>query len=63
MIEALADRPGEDDLRLEHLTLRLPFMPEPMEWNGSLTVSVHLRSLTEKEKAARVAKENRILRK
>jgi|GEM_PF-3018951 len=63
MIEALADRQGEIDLRLEHLTLRLPLMPQAIEVNGAVSVSVHLRALTEKEKAARVAKEVRLLQK
>lgn len=63
VIEALADRHGEIDVRLEHLTLRLPMVPEAIEVNGSVTVSVHLRALTEKEKAARVAKEVRVLQK
>jgi hypothetical protein len=62
-IEALADRHGEIDVRLERLTVRLPLMPEAVELNGALTVSVHLRALTEKEKAARVAKEVRILQR
>jgi hypothetical protein len=63
MIEALADRHGEVDFRLEHLTLRLPLMPEPIEVNGAISVSVHLRALTDKEKVARAAKEIRILQK
>lgn len=63
VIEALADRKGEIDLRLEHLTLRLPLMPQPIEVSGAVTVAIHLRALTEKEKAARVAREVRILQK
>jgi len=38
-------------------------MPQAIEVNGAVSVSVHLRALTEKEKAARVAKEVRLLQK
>jgi hypothetical protein len=61
LVEALANRHGEVNVRLEHLTLRLPLMPEPVELNGSVSISMHLRELTEKERSARVAKEIRIL--
>ena len=61
MVEALANRHGEVDIRLEHLNLRLPLMRESLELNGAITVSVHLRELSEKEKAARIAKEVRSL--
>jgi hypothetical protein len=62
IVEALANRHGEVDIRLEHLNLRLPMMHDSLELNGAITVSVHLRELTEKEKAARAAKEVRSLR-
>lgn len=61
MVEALAGRHGELDIRLEHLNLRLPLMNDSLELNGGITLSVHLRDLSEKEKAARVAKEVRAL--
>lgn len=59
-VEAIANRQGEVDVRLEHLTLRLPMLREPIEVNGSLTVSVHVRELTEKERSVRVTKEVRL---
>jgi hypothetical protein len=61
MVEALAGRHGELDIRLEHLNLRLPLMKDSLELNGAITLSVHLRDLSEKEKAARVAKEVKAL--
>ncbi|MGP8076320.1 MAG: hypothetical protein ACLP8Y_06285 [Thermoplasmata archaeon] len=61
MMEALSDRQGELDIRLEHLSLRLPMLPESLELNGQITVSLHLRDLSDKEKAARSAKEIRLL--
>jgi hypothetical protein len=61
MVEALSGRHGELDIRLEHLNLRLPLMKDSLELNGAITLSVHLRDLTEKEKAARAAKEVKVL--
>ncbi len=61
MVEALSDRQGELELRLEHLSMRLPLMPEAIELNGHVTVAVHLRELSDKEKQAHAAKEIRLL--
>ena len=60
-VEAISDRHGQMDIRLEHLSLRLPLVRESIELNGTITVSVHLRDLTDKEKQARVQKEIRAL--
>ena len=62
-IQAIADRHGELDIHLEHLSLRLPLLKESLELNGTISVSVHLRDLTDREKQARVAKELRTLAK
>jgi hypothetical protein len=59
-VEAIANRQGEVDLRLDHLTLRLPMLQEAIEVNGALSISMHLRELTEKERSARAAKEVRL---
>jgi hypothetical protein len=58
---AMSNQRGEFDLRLEGVSLKLPFIPEPVELNGTVTISFHLRELTDKEKAARVAREVRLL--
>ncbi|HXW66456.1 MAG TPA: hypothetical protein VEL82_01010 [Thermoplasmata archaeon] len=60
-VEAIADRHGQMEIRLEHLSLRLPLIRESLELNGTISVSVHLRELTDKEKQARVQKELRAL--
>lgn len=60
-VQAIVDRHGEMDIRLEHLSLRLPLLKESIELNGTISVSVHMRALTDKEKQARVAKELRVL--
>ncbi len=61
LMEALSNRHGEMNVRLDHVTLRLPLVPQPIEVNGTLTVSLHLRDLSEKEKAAHAAREVRVL--
>jgi hypothetical protein len=60
-VQAIADRHGEMDIRLEHVSLRIPLLRESIEVNGTISVSMHVRDLTEKEKQARVAKELRVL--
>ena len=61
-MDAIANQRGELDLRLEGVSLKLPFIPEPVELNGTVTVSFHVRELSEKEREARAAKEVRQLR-
>jgi hypothetical protein len=61
LIEAISDRQGEMELRLEHVTLKLPLVPETIELNGTVTLTVHMRDLTDKEKAAHASKEIRAL--
>jgi hypothetical protein len=60
-VQAIADRHGEVDIRLDHIQLRLPLVRESIELNGTISVSVHVRQLTDKEKQARVARELRVL--
>jgi hypothetical protein len=60
-VTAMSNQRGEMDVRLENITFKLPFIPEPVELNGSVTVSFHLRELSPKEREARVAKEVRLL--
>jgi hypothetical protein len=60
-MNAMANQRGELELRLEGISLRLPFLPQPIELNGTVSISFHMRELTEKEREARVAKEVRLL--
>jgi hypothetical protein len=62
-VQAIADRHGQLDIHLEHLSLRLPLLRENVELNGTISVSVHMRELTDKEKQAHVAKQVRSLSK
>jgi hypothetical protein len=60
-MNAMTDQRGEVELRLEGVSLKIPFLPEPVEVNGTVSLSFHVRELTDKEKEARVAKEVRLL--
>jgi hypothetical protein len=60
-VQAIADRHGEVDIRLDHVQFRLPLVREAFEVNGTISVSVSVRQLTDKEKQARVARELRVL--
>lgn len=61
LVEALSNRHGEMNVRLEHVTVKLPLIPEKLEVNGTLTLSVHLREMSDKERTAHAAKEVRVL--
>jgi hypothetical protein len=61
-MDAMSNRHGQVDLRLEHVALKLPWIPEAVELNGTVSVTFHMRELTDKEREARVAKEIRALR-
>lgn len=61
LMTALSNHHGQIDLRLEHLSLKLPFTSQTVEMNGTVSVSVHLRELSEKERTAHVARQVRQL--
>ena len=63
LVAALEDRRGDFDIRLEHVTLRLPLIPQALELNGEVSMSIHFRSLSDKEKSALSSKEVRRLQK
>ncbi|MCI4365666.1 MAG: hypothetical protein L3K10_06370 [Thermoplasmata archaeon] len=60
-VNAMSNQYGEVDVRLEDISVKLPFIPEAVRLNGTVTLSFHLRELSAKEKDARVAKEVRLL--
>jgi len=60
LVEALSNRQGEVDIRLDRLAVRLPLVGE-IEATGSLSVSVHLRPLSERERKAREGRQLRTL--
>ncbi len=57
LIEALADKHSQLDLNFQRVTVRIPGMQQlGVELNGTLTMSVHMRELTDQEKDAFAAK-------
>jgi hypothetical protein len=61
MMEAASDRHGQMDIRLEHLSFRLPILRDTLEVNGTISVTIHMRDLTEKEKQARIERELKLI--
>ena len=57
LIEALADKHSQLDLNFQRVTLRAPGMQQiGVELDGTITLSVHMRELSEQEKQALSAK-------
>ncbi len=57
LIEALADKHSQVDLNFQKVSLRLPGMQQiGLELNGTVTLSVHMRDLTDQEKQALATK-------
>ncbi len=61
-INAMANHHGKVDVRLEGVSLKLPYIPENVELNGTMTISFHMRELSDKERDAHIAKEIRSLK-
>jgi len=52
LIEALADKHSQLDINFHNVNLKLPSMQVGVELNGSVTLSVHMRELSDEEKKA-----------
>lgn len=55
IIDALSDKHGQFDLRFQNLAVNLGGTRMSLQLTGGVTMSVHLRELTEAEKDAHVA--------
>lgn len=53
VVNALADREGELEVRLENFTVHLPMAPEGIRMEGTLRISLRMRGLSDEEKRAR----------
>ncbi len=60
LVEALSNRHGQVDVRLDHLAVRLPLGGE-VELSGTVSVSVHLRELSERERKAHEGRQVQVL--
>jgi hypothetical protein len=56
LIEALVDRHSQLDINFQRTNMRFPGTQLSVELNGLLSLSVHMRELTEEEKAASATK-------
>ena len=56
LLEALADKHSELNINLQKVTIKLPKMQVGVELDGLITVTVHMRNLTDDEKRASAAK-------
>ena len=54
IIDALSDKHSQVDLRLQDVTLALGDSRLALKLSGSVTVTIHMRDLTEAEKDAHV---------
>ncbi|HKW03845.1 MAG TPA: hypothetical protein VJN71_00975 [Nitrososphaerales archaeon] len=52
MFEALANKHSQLDINFQKTTLKVPGVQASVELNGTISVTVHLRELTEEEKQA-----------
>jgi hypothetical protein len=52
-VSSLVDKQGQLDLELKGITLEVRGLPLGVEVNGLVTVSMHMRELTDEEKKAR----------
>jgi hypothetical protein len=52
LIDSLIDRHSQLDVRLNNLTLGMPGSRFALQLSGTITVSVHMRELTDEEKGA-----------
>ena len=52
ILKALTDKQGQVDIRLKHVALDWKGTPMGLELNGTLSVSIHMHDLNEKEKQA-----------
>ena len=55
VLGALANRHGQMDIRLDKISLGIPGSPLGVELNGTVSLVVHLRDLSEEERKAHVA--------
>lgn len=62
LIEALAGKHGQLDVRLSDLELKLPGLNQGFEFNGTISLSMHMRDLSEDEKRAHAEKNIALLK-
>jgi len=56
ILEALSDKHSQIDINLQGMTVRAPRTGMSVELNGLVTVTCHIRDMTESEKKASAAR-------
>ena len=56
IIEALSDKHSQLDINLQGMSVRFPTIGMSVECNGLITLTAHLRDITEDEKKASASK-------
>lgn len=56
LIDALADKHSQIDINFQNTNIRIPGMQMSIELNGLITLTSHIRALTEEEKQASASK-------
>jgi hypothetical protein len=56
LLGALANKHGQMDIRLDKISLGIPGSPLGVELNGTVSLVVHMRDLTEDERKAHVSR-------
>ena len=56
VIEALSDKHSQLDINLQGMSVRLPSLGLSVECNGLVTLTAHLRDITDDEKKASATK-------
>ncbi len=60
VVAALSNRHGQLDIRLDRFSMKLPFAGE-IEVSGTMSVSLHFRELTDRERKAHEGRQLRAL--
>jgi hypothetical protein len=55
LVEAFSNKHGQVDVNLKRLSLRLPGTQIGVDVSGALTLTIHMRELTENEKQSSAA--------
>ena len=63
LVEAIEDKYTEFDINLQGVNVKLPRSGISLELNGLVTLTVHMRELTEDEKRASAAKNVSVMSK
>ena len=56
LLDSFSDKHGQMDIRIDKVSVSVPGTPIGLEVNGLVTVSFHMRDLTDEERKAHIAR-------